>query len=311
MSDHMLKVERKLSDAFLDKLMKKAPTVYGVSDWFSVPYQEDGIHWHRLDIHFPTEQHHSLPAILYLHGGGWSTGDKAFFRHYCRTLAQAGYVVFNANYRLVPDYRHPAQVLDAIAAARWVLDHGADFGADTGRFFLAGDSAGAHLAAITAALCTNPEYAEKYGYTDRIAGIRPTGVLLLCGAFDMQTALKSKFPRIRKYVQGLLDIRKPQKLTEASDWDEISPLRHITKDFPPTFITDAEPDRFIEENRAMIRKLGQMGVEHDALLLGAKDGALLHDYQVEYFTAAFGACMEAVLHFLKKTARMPEDIFEL
>ena len=50
----------------------------------------------------------------------------------------------------------------------------------------------------------------------------------------------------------------------------------------------------------MIRKLGQMGVEHDALLLGAKDGALLHDYQVEYFTAAFGACMEAVLHFLKK-----------
>ena len=80
MSDHMLQVERKLSDAFLDKLMKKAPTVYGVSDWFSVPYQEDGIHWHRLDIHFPTEQHHPLPAILYLHGGGWSTGDKAFFR---------------------------------------------------------------------------------------------------------------------------------------------------------------------------------------------------------------------------------------
>ena len=209
--------------------MKKAPTVYGVSDWFSVPYQEDGIHWHRLDIHFPTEQHHSLPAILYLHGGGWSTGDKAFFRHYCAPSPRRGtsstpITVWCPITAIPPRCSTPSPPRAGCSTTAPTLSgHRA--------LLPRGDSAGAHLAAITAALCTNPEYAEKYGYTDRIAGIRPTGVLLLCGAFDMQTALKSKFPRIRKYVQGLLDIRKPQKLTEASDWDEISPLRHITKRF--------------------------------------------------------------------------------
>jgi acetyl esterase len=92
-----------------------------------------------------------LPLVAYLHGGGWVIGSVEAFDPLCRALANAsGAVVAGIDYRLAPEHPFPAGADDALAAVRWLAAHAEQLGADPGRLAIAGDSAGANLATVTA-----------------------------------------------------------------------------------------------------------------------------------------------------------------
>lgn len=92
------------------------------------------------------------PLLLFFHGGGFVVSDLDTHEALCIRLADAGGLrVLSASYRLAPEHRFPAQLDDAVAAARWVLS-AADKGVGgAGGFAIGGDSAGGYLAAATAA----------------------------------------------------------------------------------------------------------------------------------------------------------------
>jgi acetyl esterase len=91
------------------------------------------------------------PIIVYLHGGGWVTGDLDMHDGTCRRLANlAGAVVVNVGYRLAPAYPFPVPLDDCFEALRWASESAADLGADSARLAVAGSSAGGNLAAAVA-----------------------------------------------------------------------------------------------------------------------------------------------------------------
>ena len=92
----------------------------------------------------------ALPAVLYLHGGGFVAGGLDRHDDICAEIrARTGFSVVCAGYRLVPEHPHPAAYDDALAVARALLAEGP--------LLLAGDSAGGNLAAAVAhALRTDP-----------------------------------------------------------------------------------------------------------------------------------------------------------
>jgi acetyl esterase len=93
------------------------------------------------------------PLVVYYHGGGWVVGDLDTHDHPCRLLARtSGARVLSVDYRLAPEHPFPAGVLDALAAFRDAVAQAAALGVDPARVAVAGDSAGAHLAAVTALL---------------------------------------------------------------------------------------------------------------------------------------------------------------
>jgi acetyl esterase len=93
----------------------------------------------------------ALPALLYMHGGGWVVGDLDSHDSVCRALSRrAGCIVLSVDYRLAPEHRFPAAVEDAWAALAWFQDNAASIGADPDRIAVGGDSSGGNLAAVIA-----------------------------------------------------------------------------------------------------------------------------------------------------------------
>lgn len=95
-----------------------------------------------------------LPAIIYLHGGGWVLGSVNSHQAVCRALANAAEAcVFSVGYRLAPEAPFPAAVDDSYAAIRWVHANADALGVQRDRLAVAGDSAGGNLATVVAILC--------------------------------------------------------------------------------------------------------------------------------------------------------------
>jgi acetyl esterase len=90
-----------------------------------------------------------LPAIVYFHGGGHVVGSLDSHDLTARNLCSgAEAVVISVDYRLAPENKFPSAVIDAFAALLWVVGHAEDLGIDAERIGVAGDSAGANLAAV-------------------------------------------------------------------------------------------------------------------------------------------------------------------
>lgn len=104
-----------------------------------------------LRVYRPPSEDSMLPAVIFIHGGGWTVGDLDTYDGQARMHAMsAGAVVVCVDYRLAPEHPFPAAVDDVWAATTWVVEHADEIGADATRLAVAGDSAGGNLAAVTA-----------------------------------------------------------------------------------------------------------------------------------------------------------------
>lgn len=101
-----------------------------------------------LDVAQPISEDNALkPAIVIIHGGGWSAGDKrdAVYTNLLVDYAMKGYVTFSVNYRLVQEAEFPACIEDVERSVQWVKAHAAEYGVDPSRVGCFGHSAGGHL----------------------------------------------------------------------------------------------------------------------------------------------------------------------
>lgn len=105
----------------------------------------------RARFYWPNGKAGGLPALLYFHGGGHVIGSLDSHDGTARNLcAGAGAVVVSLDYRMGPEHRFPAAVEDSWAALKWLHANAGSLGADPARLAVAGDSAGANLAAVVA-----------------------------------------------------------------------------------------------------------------------------------------------------------------
>ena len=123
--------------------------VHAVEDR-TVPADDAGV---PVRIYTPRPSNSPWPVLVWLHGGGHVVGSLQSYDALCRKLAlSADCIVVSVDYRLAPEHKFPAGVIDSFAALQWAGRHAADFGGDPGRIAIGGDSAGGNLAAVCAIL---------------------------------------------------------------------------------------------------------------------------------------------------------------
>jgi acetyl esterase/lipase len=196
-----------------------------------------------------------LPGLVYFHGGGLVAGSLDTHDSVCRALAnETGSRLISVDYRLAPEHKFPAAVMDGYTAAIWVVEHVAELGIDRGRLAVAGDSAGATLAAI---VCHLARRAQRVHFAAQ---------LLLCPITDFAAETESRSDFAKGYMldKAMLHRDREHYLPAGTDPTDprISPLRASDlSGLPPAFVHTAEFDPLRDEGRAYADRLARAGVK--------------------------------------------------
>lgn len=179
----------------------------------------------KLDVHLPSDARENRPVVVFIHGGGWSRGDKREHARNFTFLPSKGIAVVAINYRLSREAKYPAAVEDCRAAVRWVREFGPRYKLDPERIGVFGLSAGGHLALLTGLLDEDPTHKTSS---------RVKAVCAWYGPADF-TKGHGKDGGFLRFIGGTIE-QFPDKYREAS------PVTHASKDDPPTLLIHGEQD---------------------------------------------------------------------
>ncbi len=267
--------------------------------------------WNRLDVWRPPESapvpgggsSALRPAVLYLHGGGFRILSKNTHWAMAALFARAGYVVFNANYRLAPKGPYPAGLEDAALAYQWVLQNAASHGADTSRLVVAGESAGANLT-LALAVCASFERPEPFAKRVFETGVVPKVIAPVCGI--LQVSDSARFARRKAHLSRVVADRLEEVegayLQGAGQKPLADPLLVLEGDarpvrpLPPVYAGVGTRDPLLDDTRRLAAALARRGVAHQADYFPGE----LHAFHAFYFKPAARKLWDAQLGFLAR-----------
>jgi acetyl esterase len=249
----------------------------------------------RVRIVKPVGTSGSLPAILYMHGGGWILGNAGTHDRLVRELAVGvdAAVVF-VEYDRSPEARYPVAIEQGYATAQWITRDGASEGLDAAHLAVAGDSVGGNMAAVLAILAKqrgDVRFVHQSLYYPVTDAAQDTASYREFADGPFLTA---------KAMAWFWDAYLPEQ--EKRSENTVSPLRASTEDLaglPDAFVIVDENDVLRDEGEAYARKLTAAGVRTTAV----RYNGILHDFMMLNpirETAAATAAVEQAIHILRK-----------
>ena len=238
--------------------MEQAPP--GVTVIPDIPYREGNKAW-KLDLAMPAERGDSpYPAIVYIHGGGWTKGDKRG-QGIGTVLGYAtkGFVGVSINYRLDADKK--ACIEDVKCAIRFLRAHAQKYNIDPNRIGAAGNSAGAHLA-LMLAVCPSSAGLEGDGPYQKFSS-------------RVQSAHCSSTPIMPGFRRGK---------GRGQDVKIIQPMSYLTLDAPPLYFVHGTEDTkapipYVDNFVEAMRKAGVKDITYQRYADGSGHGAYVKHIQ--------------------------------
>jgi acetyl esterase/lipase len=221
----------------------------------------------KLDVyHLSSKEMKLRPAIVVVHGGSWSAGERSDYPQWNEWLARRGYAVFDVDYRLAPQPNWQTATADVKCAVGWVRTHASRFAVDPARIALLGRSAGGHLA-LLAAYSVN-EAALPPSCDTRDASVR--AVVSLYGPTDLKWGYEH--PANRRVLDGPGKIREFVGGTPSSAPESVrlaSATTHVNSQSPPTLLFHGGRDQLVNERHMTLltERLSQHNIPHRALLI--------------------------------------------
>lgn len=217
----------------------------------------------KMDLYPPTgsPQDGPTPAVVYVHGGGWMQGDKneGSGAGIYPLLQRSGFLVAAINYRLAPQYKFPAQIIDVKCAVRYLRANAAAYNIDPQRIGAVGGSAGGHLVALLGV--TTAEAGWDTGeYADQSSRVQ--AVVDMFGPTDLTQLPLTANRGLGKEVFGLTGRNDPLLLA-------YSPVTYITPDDPPFLILHGDQDELVplQQSQILYERLQAAGVPAELVVV--------------------------------------------
>jgi acetyl esterase/lipase len=252
------------------------------------------------EIAYPQDATGPLPAVIYIHGGGWSGGSYKDMP--VLQLAKAGYFAASIEYRLSNVAKWPAQIQDCKLGVRWLRANAAKYHVDPNRIGAWGGSAGGHLVACLGTMADVKDYEGDGGYPGVSSAVQ--AVVDFFGPTDFTDPRIDLYPPSSvRLAEGLFGVSHDQN---PELWKSGSPTAYVKAGDPPILIVHGDADQVVPVAQAILfdAALTQAGVPHQLIIV--KNGG--HGFAPRPGTTIVpgnGEIDQAVYAFLAKYLKGP------
>lgn len=232
----------------------------------NVPYNNDTLRKHLLDIYLPANPNKKLPLVIFIHGGGWLVNDKyadiGYMRKTVAEIINSGFALASIDYRFATQAVFPAQLQDCNRAISFLFDNADKYGLDKKQFALMGFSAGGHLASMVGLSKNNNIDAFFMPGTSRSFNIKavidfygPAELILFPGNNDPKSP--------ESMLIGAAPLTRPDLAKAAS------PVTYVDKDDPPFLIIHGEKDDMVSPKQSQLLSawLNVAGVKNELIMV--------------------------------------------
>jgi acetyl esterase/lipase len=235
-----------------------------------IVYGTGGTKQLKLNLARPEQSTGLLPALVFIHGGGWRGGDRSMYDGEIQNAAKHGYVAVAIAYRLTdPDDSgkarnpFPAQIQDVKCAIRWLRANAEKYHVDANRIGVAGGSAGGHLSLLAGVTGHSSQFEGNGGNPGFSSQVQ--AVVNYFGPTDLPHLHATS-----KHAADVLEVLlggPPEKSPEL--YKAASPITYVSKDAPPilTIHGTADPVVPVDQATELDAAMKKAGASHEMLLL--------------------------------------------
>ncbi|MFN8257114.1 MAG: alpha/beta hydrolase [Bacteroidales bacterium] len=232
----------------------------------NIPYNNDTLHKHLLDIYLPAGVKGNIPVVIWVHGGGWLSNDKYADMGYMvktvEAIINSGFALVSIDYRFSTQAVFPAQIQDCNKAIGFIYENAQKYSLDKNRMALIGFSAGGHLATLTGLSKNNnvpeffmPESSKSFNFKAVVDFYGPADLMLFPGSVD------AKSPEA--ILIGAAPLDRPDLAKKAS------PITWVDKNDPPFLIIHGENDNMVPliQSKLLHSWLNVVGVQNELIIV--------------------------------------------
>ena len=256
----------------------------------NIPYQNDTLKKHLLDIYLPANATSKCPLLVFIHGGGWLVNDKyadmGYMGNTLSAILNQGIAIASIDYRWSTQAVFPAQIQDCNRAVSFLYDNAEKYGLDKTRIALMGFSAGGHLASLQGLSKNNdvaaffvPGSSKKFNFKAVVDFYGPSELIALKSSEDPKSP--------ESILLGAAPLDRPDLAKIAS------PATYVDKNDPPFLIIHGEKDESVpyQQSKLLSSWLTVKGVKNELIIVkGAPHYGVMFDVE---------EVREKVLEFLK------------
>lgn len=232
----------------------------------NIPYNNDKLHKHLLDLYLPANTKGKIPLVIFIHGGGWLSNDKyadmGYMKKTIADIVSSGFALASIDYRFSTQAVFPAQMQDCNRAVSFLFDNADKYGLDKTRFAVMGFSAGGHLASMLGLSKNNgiesffmPGTNKSFSIKAVVDFYGPAELLLFPGNNDVKSP--------ESLLIGAAPLARPDLAKAAS------PVTYVDKNDPPFLIIHGEKDDMVSVKQSQLLSawLNLAGVPNELLIV--------------------------------------------